>query len=101
MVFIPRDQLAVDPFDTGGEVIPPRILAVIEDAQRAFFHELKDLLQKHSGQWIMYHGNRRIAISKSKSEAYQAGIDQGIDCSRLFVRKIRPRSHYSIGPGVL
>lgn len=65
---------------------PPEIL----EAQRTFLAELPQLLRERPGQWVAYHGSRRLGFGKTKTALCDDCIRQGYE--EFLIRRIRPRS---------
>jgi hypothetical protein len=74
------------------ELLNSEPLPMIEKSIDAFRRELPELLKKHRGQYVAYHGDERIGIDRSQISLYHkcfrrglgrddflvCGIDQGV-----------------------
>jgi hypothetical protein len=74
--------------------IPP----LIERGLRAFLCDLPELLRKYEGQWVAYSGDRRLGISRSKSELTQQCLRRGLRRDEFVVRGIGPEGSDEIDP---
>jgi hypothetical protein len=66
--------------------VPP----MIRRAQAAFHRDLPELLRGCPRQWVAYHGDRRVALGRSKRELYQLCLHQGLSANEFIVRSIEP-----------
>lgn len=59
-------------------------------SQQAFWRELPDLLkdQSNHGKWAAYHGEERVALSRSDVEAYQACLRRGLKRGEFYVGRL-------------
>ena len=66
--------------------IPPMILR----SQQAFWQDLPELIKKrrNRGKWAAYHGEERVAISRSEVDAYQECFRQGLNRGEFYVGKL-------------
>ena len=73
------------------ETTPPiQVPLEIIEAQKAFAHDLPQLLRERPGQWVAYCGSRRIGFDKSHTELYRACLRQGLDEETFVVQCIEP-----------
>jgi len=83
----------------GYEQLPFRILPIIHQAVDTFHHDLPELLKEHPGEWVAYHGDRRLRFARSSTELYQDCFRQGYERHQFLVRKIVPQlTEISWGP---
>ena len=74
--------------------VPP----LIQRGQEAFRRDLPELMKKHEGKWVTYSGDRRIGITRTKSQAFHLGFKEGLTDHEFVARGITPRSRMtSIG----
>jgi hypothetical protein len=72
---------------SAAKMIPPDIAA----AQRAFRRDLAQLLGERAGQWVAYHGDRRLGFGRTKTHVYQDCLRQGYAPGQFLVRLIGPQ----------
>ncbi|MBW3539377.1 MAG: hypothetical protein KY476_03835 [Planctomycetes bacterium] len=53
---------------------PPMITKSIA----AFRRDLPELLNKHRGQWVAYHGDQRLGFGRSKTDLYEECFRRGL-----------------------
>ena len=86
--------------------MPTRVRAtevapLIEQAYSAFRRDLSQLLDERAGQWVAYHGCRRVGIARTKTELYQECLRSGLKRGEFLVRSIEPElGELVIGPGI-
>jgi hypothetical protein len=68
--------------------IPPMILR----SQQAFWRDLPELLKKrrNRGKWAAYHGEQRVAITRSDVDAYQECFRRGLKHEEFYVGWLEP-----------
>jgi hypothetical protein len=73
-----------------GEEPNPEILPSMLRAQRAFWRDLPQLLEdkRNRGKWVAYHGEERVALTRSDVEAYQECLRRGLKHAEYYVGKI-------------
>jgi hypothetical protein len=66
--------------------IPPMILR----SQRAFWRDLPGLLldRRNHRKWAPYHGDERVAIARTKVDAYQECFRRGVHRGEFYVGKL-------------
>lgn len=74
---------------------PPATVEVQRQGWETFCRELSQLLAHHTGQWIAFWGERRVAIGASKQEVYEQLLQVGCPLEEVMVRRIEP-----LGPPV-
>jgi hypothetical protein len=76
----------------GDKLLTPRIGAkrLQAEAHQAFLLELPNLLQNHSGQWVVYRGKTQLGLSAGKTALLQKCLRGGLDAKELMVRRIHP-----------
>lgn len=67
-------------------VVSPRT----REAHEVFNRELPRPLEERPGQWVAYHGPRRIGFASTKEEIYRACREQGLKDDELLVDCIEP-----------
>ena len=67
--------------------IPPMVLR----SEQAFWRDLPELLKKrrNRGKWVAYHGEERVAITRSDVEAYQACFRRGLKPEEFYVGTVK------------
>jgi hypothetical protein len=68
------------------------IPAMIRRAQAVFRRDLPQLLVDYPHRWVVYHGDRRVAVGSSKRQLFQSCVHQGLPHDELMVRLIEPES---------
>ena len=66
--------------------IPPMILR----SQQAFWQDLPELLKvkRNRGKWVAYHGEERVALTRSDLEAYQECLRRGLERGEFYVGRV-------------
>jgi hypothetical protein len=77
---------------TSVDEVPNDIPETIKKAQAAFRRDLPELLKDRRlrGQWVAYHGEKRVGTGKSKQVLYQQCLRQGMTYGEFVVRFIAP-----------
>lgn len=71
-------------------------------ALQAFERDLPQLWSDRPGQWVAYHGERRLGFAAQKHEAYQHCLAKGLPREEFVVFCIEPQeTEISLGPVVL
>jgi hypothetical protein len=72
------------------EEFSPLIRPAMLQAQRAFWRELPDLLKnvQNHGKWVAYHGDKRVGLSKTRTDLYQRCVQQGLQRGSFYIDKI-------------
>jgi hypothetical protein len=70
--------------------IPPMILR----SQQAFWRDLPELLldRRNRRRWAAYHGDERVAIARTKVDAYQECFRLGLERGEFYVGKLEASS---------
>ena len=68
----------------------PEIAPGILRSQQAFWRDLPELLKhrRNRGKWAAYHGEERVAISRSDVDAYQECFRRGLKHEEFYVGKV-------------
>src|SRR5262249_28662694 len=61
-----------------------------EQALRAFWRDLPQLLQERYRQWVAYHGDRQLGFARTKYELCQECERQGFARDEVLIRSIEP-----------
>jgi hypothetical protein len=64
--------------------------ALIEQAWEAFQREAPLLIPEHAGEWVAYHGEKRLAFAPTRAEAWQACLDRGLPVGEFWVFDVQP-----------
>ncbi len=66
--------------------IPPLVL----QSQKAFWRDLPELLKikRYRKKWAAYHGDERVAITRSDVDAYQECFRRGLKHEEFYVGKL-------------
>ena len=62
-------------------------------AQRAFWRDLPELLKnkRHQRQWVAYHGDERVGMSKTRTELCQHCLGQGLQRGEFYIGRVKER----------
>ncbi len=60
------------------ELMNSEPLPMIQQSIDAFRRDLPKLLKTHLGQWVAYHGDKRIGFGKTETELYQEGFRRSL-----------------------
>lgn len=60
---------------------PPMITKSIE----AFRRDLPEMLKKHRGRWVAYHGDERIGFGRRETPLYQECLRRGLSRDEFIV----------------
>jgi hypothetical protein len=61
---------------------------------QAFHRDLPELLKKHEGKWVAYHGDQRIGIARRATELYTRCACLGLHQDDIYVEFIIPTALY-------
>ncbi len=73
-------------------IVPPLII----EANKAFRGDLPELLKTHAGQWVAYHGSRRIGFDKDKDALCRRCVEQGLPEDEVVVRSVEPQADFEV-----
>ena len=65
---------------------PPMITKSIE----AFRRDLPEMLKKHGGRWVAYHGDERIGFGRRETPLYQECLRRGLSSDEFVVCVVEP-----------
>jgi hypothetical protein len=93
-VIVPADvyaRLAGEPRRPEGEP-RPEISPMVLRSMQAFWRDLPTLLMKRRNhkKWAAYHGDERVAITRSDVDAYQECFRRGLKHEEIYVGWLRP-----------
>lgn len=60
-------------------------------AEATFLRELPELLAKHPGEWIVYRGDVRLGIGRTRTELHRQCVRAGLDVDEFLVCHIHPQ----------
>ena len=68
----------------------PEIAPLMLRSQQAFWRDLPELLKhrRNRGKWAAYHGDERVAITRSDLDAYQECFRRGLKHEEFYVGKL-------------
>lgn len=68
----------------------PEIAPQMLRSQQAFWRDLPELLKhrRNRGKWAAYHGDERVAITRSDLDAYQECFRRGLNRGDFYVGKL-------------
>jgi hypothetical protein len=70
-----------------------------QQALRAFQDDLPRLWVERPGQWVAYHGDRRLGVAAQKHELYQRCLQSGLERDEFVVFCIAPQeTEMDFGP---
>ncbi len=55
-----------------------------------YLRDLRELLKKHKGQWVVYSGDRRVGITRTDRKAIELAAKEGLKRDEFFVCVIDP-----------
>jgi Family of unknown function (DUF5678) len=64
--------------------------ALIEQAWEAFQREAPLLIPEHAGEWVAYHGEKRVGFARTRAEVWQACLDKGLPEGEFWVFNVQP-----------
>jgi hypothetical protein len=82
----PADQAPEKPADYPWSGVRPMTRKAMEKHAR----EWEGLMKRHAGQWVIYRGDIRLEIGKSRPKLYRKYLDRGIPRDELLVLSICP-----------
>jgi len=53
-------------------------LPMIQKSIDAFRRDLPEMLKKHRGKWVAYHGDQRIGFGRTETELYEVCFRHGL-----------------------
>jgi hypothetical protein len=70
----------------------PEISPMVLRSMQAFWRDLPKLLMKRRNhkKWAAYHGDERLAITRSDVDAYQECFRRGLKHEEIYVGKLEP-----------
>src|SRR3954447_25486156 len=86
-----RTQACEPAVDLGGaDDVPEGVLRSLA----TFLRDLPQLLanRKYARQWVVYHGEKRVAVGPSKRDLYQECLRRGLSEREFIVRRIVPQA---------
>ena len=80
------------------DVATGQLEPIIELAEKAFHHELPELLRLRNArrQWVAYEGSRRLCFGATKHDLYKKCLRQGVERGNLYVRSIAPATEQQV-----
>jgi hypothetical protein len=63
---------------------------LIQRAYLAFERDAPALCREHTGEWVAYHGDRRVGCAKTRAEAWQECLRLGLPEGEFWVFDIQP-----------
>ena len=70
------------------EMIEEGLGPMVAKGYLEYRRNLPSLLSKHRGNWVAYHGSKRLTISPSKTTLYQKSLEGGVPEDELLVLHI-------------
>jgi hypothetical protein len=67
-----------------------RLSKLIQRAHGTFIRELPELLKRHRGQWVAYHGDQRLGFSRDDMKLYKQWYARGVPHGELGVFRVVP-----------
>jgi hypothetical protein len=81
------DRTQVDDWDAlFNSPVAPGITRSIEAIRR----DMPELLQKHRGKWVAYHGDERVGFGRTETKLYQDCHRRGLNRDEFFVGLVEP-----------
>jgi hypothetical protein len=77
----------------------PETIRLRELAQKQFTHDLPQLLHDHFGWWVLYHGDRQVAIAQHTAELYETCRQHHLPLEEVVLFEIiAPDQEILLGP---
>jgi hypothetical protein len=84
--------------ETQGTPIPETV-RLRELARKQFDHDLPQLLRDHFGDWVLYHGDRQVALARHTGELYETCRQQRLPLEEVMLFEIiAPDQEILLGP---
>lgn len=64
----------------------PPVSPMLIRSTDAFYRELPELLKKHYGKWVAYHGDQCVGVGRTKTELYFKCVRAGIPEDEFEIR---------------
>jgi hypothetical protein len=64
--------------------------ALIEQAWEAFQREAPLLIAEHVGEWVAYHGDKRVGFGPTRAALWEACLAQGLPEGEFWVFNLGP-----------
>jgi hypothetical protein len=64
---------------------------MLDEAEQAFASDLQRFMETHRGQWVAYHGSKRLGFGRSQIQLEQACLAQGLSPYEFVVHIIEPQ----------
>jgi hypothetical protein len=65
---------------------------VAVEGEKAFARDLPRLLKERPGQWVAYHGERRLGFATTSTALYEQCLSEGVPEDDLVVHRIEPET---------
>jgi hypothetical protein len=84
-------------------VCPAGMTPLMLQSQRAFWHDLSELLtlKSRKRRWVAYHGDVRIGFGRTDTELYQECFRRGLRRGEFYVGFLEPLETPPWGPSVI
>jgi hypothetical protein len=56
----------------------PSTSPLLTQSMAAFYRNLPELLKKHYGKWVAYHGDELLGLGRTQTELYQKCLRRGL-----------------------
>jgi hypothetical protein len=96
-VLVPAECYPNGPRSPGDDLpaesqLPWEVPAGIQISKKAFLRDLPSLLRqkKRKGQWVVYHGDKRLRFGKSQAELDQMCVRRGLALTEVYVGRVAP-----------
>ena len=82
---------------------PAGMTPLMFQSQRAFWHDLSELLtlKSRKRRWVAYHGDERIGFGRTDAELYQECFRRGLQRGQFYVGFLEPLETPPWGPSVI
>lgn len=70
------------------------VLPGIQRSLDAFHRDLPELMKTHYGQWVAYHGDKRIGFGRTQTALYQECVRRGLKKGEFIVEGVMHQIDY-------
>ena len=62
--------------------------SILQTAAEQYRRDLPELLRKHRGKWVAYHGEKRLGIYEDDEQVAQSTEESGLNVNDIYCRLI-------------
>jgi hypothetical protein len=71
--------------------------SLIQLAYLTYERDAPALCREHTGEWVAYHGDRRVGLAPTRSEAWEECIRRGLPEGEFWVFDVQPIIAVEVG----